>query len=148
MRQLTEACPRPRPPEPWAATAPRRRWPPMPRGGVVVPGEGMERRVGHMGSRGEQQEEVGGHEAGVGRGWKEEEPSDGGHMVEQDHLLSRGPGPGLCMVKREGWKVAGCIQPGQRWKQSVTAAMTGRTRLCNQTSHCKHSIVEMVTGRW
>ena len=118
----------------------------MPTGEVVVLGERMQRRVGHMGSRGEQQAVVGGHEAGVGRGRKEEEPSDGGHMVEQDHLLSRVPGLGLCMVKRVGWKVAGCILPGQRWKQSVIAAMTGRTRLCNQTSHCKHSKVEMVTG--
>ena len=118
----------------------------MPRGGVVVPGEGMEKRVGHMGSRGEQQVVVGGQEAGVGRGQREEEPSDGGHMVEEDHLLSRVPDLDLYMVKRVGWKVAGCFLPGQRWKQSVIAALTGRTRLCNQTSHCKHSKVEMVTG--
>ena len=121
----------------------------MPRGGVVVPGEGMEKRVGHMGSRGEQQVVVGGHEAGVGRGRKEEGRIDGVHIlvVEQDRLPSRVPGRGLCMVKRVGWKVAGCIHPGQRWKLSVIAAMTGRTRLCNQTSHCKlDSKVEMVTG--
>ena len=157
MRQLTEACPRPETPasEPWAAMAPRRRWPPMPRGGVVGHGEGMERWVGHMESLGEEQAVVGGHEAEVGRGRKEEEEVDGGHIVEQDHLLSSMvPGLGLCMVKRVGW---GCtLNLGQRWKQSVIAAMTvGRTWLLyKQTSHCKlHSKVEMVTreaavGRW
>ena len=121
----------------------------MSRGGVVGPEERMQRRVvGRMGSRGEQQVVVGGQEAEVGMGGKGEGRSDGGHtvVVEEDRLLSRVQGLGLCTVKRVGWMVGGCIQPGQRWKESVIAALTGRTRLCNQTSHCKHSKVEMVTG--
>ena len=86
----------------------------MLRGGVVDPGEGMQRRVGHTGSRGEQQVVAGGHEAGVGRGRKEEGLRDGVHIlvVEQDRLPSRVLGLGLCMVKRVGWKVGGCIHLG------------------------------------
>ena len=120
----------------------------MSRGGVVGLEERMQKRVGRMGSRGEQQVVVGGQEAEVGMGGKGEGRNDGGHIVvvEEDRLLSRVPGLGLCTVKRVGWKVGLCIQPGQRWKESVIAALTGRTRLCNQTSHCKHSKVEMVTG--
>ena len=88
----------------------------MSRGGVVGPEERMQRRVGRMGSRGEQQVVVGGQEAEVGMGGKGEGRSDGGHtvVVEEDRLLSRVPGLGLCMVKRVGWMVGGCIQPGQR----------------------------------
>ena len=119
----------------------------MSRGGVGGPEEHMQKRVGRMGSRGEQQVVVGGQEAEVGMGGKGEGQSDGGHtVVVEDRLLSRVPGRGLCTVKRVGWMVGECIQPGQRWKESVIAAMTGRTRLSNQTSHCKHSKVEMVTG--
>ena len=130
----------------------------MSRGGVEGPEVVMQKPGGHMGSRGEQQEE-GGHEAGVGKGVREEEGNDGEHMVvvvDQDYL-SRFPGLGLCMVaKRVAWKSAACLLPlGSRWKQSVTAAMTGSTRVCNQTtSHCKQHSKEMVTrggaavGRW
>ena len=121
----------------------------MSRGGVEGPEVVMQKPGGHMGSRGEQQEE-GGHEAGVGKGVREEEGNDGEHMVvvvDQDYL-SRFPGLGLCMVaKRVAWKSAACmLHPGSRWKQSVTAAMTGSTRVCNQTaSHCKRHSKEMVT---
>jgi len=119
----------------------------MSRGGVGGPEEHVEKRVGRMGSRGEQQVVVGEQEAGVGMGGKGEGQSDGGHIVVvEDRLLSKVQGLGLCTVKRVGWMVGECIQPGQSWKESVIAAMTGRTRLCNQTSHCKHSKVEMVTG--
>ena len=88
----------------------------MSRGGVVGPEERMQRRVGRMGSRGEQQVVVGGQEAEVGMGGKGEGRSDGGHIVvvEEDRLLSRVPGLGLPTVKRVGWMVGGCIQPGQR----------------------------------
>ena len=124
----------------------------MSRGEVEGPEVVMQKPGGHMGSRGEQQQE-GGHEAGVGKGVREEEEegNDGEHMVvvvvDQDYL-SRFPGLGLCMVaKRVAWKSAACmLHPGSRWKQSVTAAMTGSTRVCNQTaSHCKRHSKEMVT---
>ena len=117
----------------------------MSRGGVEGPEVVMQKPGGHMGSRGGQQEE-GGHEAGVGKGVREEEGNDGEHMVvvDQDYL-SRFPGLGLCMVaKRVAWKSAACmLRLGSRWKQSVTAAMTGSTRVCNQT--IKRHSKEMVT---
>ena len=121
----------------------------MSRGGVEGPEVVMQKPGGHMGSRGEQQEE-GGHEAGVGKGVREEEEegNDGEHMVVDQDYLSRFPGLGLCMVaKRVAWKSAACmLRLGSRWKQSVTAAMTGSTRVCNQTtSHCKRHSKEMVT---